>query len=190
MLIFCFTTNFAQPTSILYLTVQPKLYSITSSSWGNMNLPVLPFTGSSSGLGDSMLSNLQICRCLSFSSKAPLGLLLILCPEQQTGMFTVQVNGFTHLRSLPFQNMIKAVQTTWTLLKVGKMDSCSYFSLRMSFRVILFILYVVQLTQVLVTSDFPLLPLLVKISSISRWSDSPQTMSASTAAQRMKGNQA
>lgn len=150
-----FPTYFAQATSMLYLTECSQNFILSQAAleatWTCLYCLLLAVL---LDVGDSILSKLQICRYLSFSSKAPLELLLILCPEQQTDTFTVQANGFTHLWSLPFQNSIKAVQTTWTLLKMGIMESCSYFSLQTSFRLILFILYVVQLTQVIITSDF------------------------------------
>lgn len=83
--------------------VEQKLYSVTNCPWGNMR-PVLHLQAVPLGLGDSMLSNLQIC-------KAHLELLLVLCPEQQIAMFTLQVNRFTQLGSLPVQNSIKAIQS-------------------------------------------------------------------------------
>lgn len=155
MLRFCFTTYFSLATSVLYLTECIKNSTLSQAAveatWTCLYCLLQAIL---LDLGDNMLLNLQIC-------KVHLELLLVLCPEQQTAMLTLQANGFTQLWSLPFQNSIKSVQTTWTLLKAGRMDGCSYFSLQVPFRIILFILYVVQLTQVLIISDFLLLPLLV-----------------------------
>lgn len=165
--------------------MQPKLHSVASCSGGNMNLSTLPFVGSPAGFGRqagcSHISKVAAAadiwaflgRCISWVT-----FVLVPWTADSQDVFALQVNGFTHLWRLPFQNSIRAVQTTWALLKAGRTDGCSYFGLQAPFRNIPFILYAVQLTQVLIISDFLPLPLLVQVFSISRWSDSSRSMSA------------